>query len=250
MDSVAQQVLMGGVKSTPPGQQVFTAASTNWTVPAGVFAISGVCIGRGGNSGGGALSYSNGVSVTPGESLTVEVNSVASRLLRGGTVLISAQAGQGNTGGSAAAGVGQVKNSGGNGYSNGSGGGAAGYSGDGGDGQSSGYTNNGTGYPGSGGGGGGGGARGSAEDGGGGGGGVGIFGEGSSGAGGLLNEGGGGGSSGGAGGNGVTNYGNGGTPGYGGTYGGGALSSPGGGAVRIIWPGNLRQFPSTRTTDE
>jgi hypothetical protein len=34
--------------------------------------------------------------------------------------------------------------------------------------------------------------------------------------------------------------------------GGGALYNAGGsgGAVRIIWPGNLRQFPSTRTADE
>jgi hypothetical protein len=47
----------------------------------------------------------------------------------------------------------------------------------------------------------------------------------------------------------------------GGTFGGGgagqgdnSVASPGcnggGGAVRIIWPGNERQFPSTRTVDE
>ena len=46
----------------------------------------------------------------------------------------------------------------------------------------------------------------------------------------------------------------------GGTYGGGGGANPGtalyqsgtgqGGAVRIIWPGEYRQFPSTRTTDE
>jgi hypothetical protein len=50
--------------------------------------------------------------------------------------------------------------------------------------------------------------------------------------------------------------------GNGGLYGGGggAVQKPmsvsrtsgsgGNGAVRIIWPGNLRQFPSTRTADE
>jgi len=38
----------------------------------------------------------------------------------------------------------------------------------------------------------------------------------------------------------------------GGTYGGGSVGGVNGasGAVRIIWPGNLRQFPSTRTADE
>ncbi len=44
--------------------------------------------------------------------------------------------------------------------------------------------------------------------------------------------------------------------GSGGTYGGGggrnsSVAQPGGpGAVRVIWPGDLRQFPSTRTANE
>jgi hypothetical protein len=58
--------------------------------------------------------------------------------------------------------------------------------------------------------------------------------------------------------NGGSGGGNGGSYGAGGLYGGGAcgirpssgvLSNIGGaGAVRIIWPGNLRQFPSTNVT--
>jgi hypothetical protein len=38
--------------------------------------------------------------------------------------------------------------------------------------------------------------------------------------------------------------------GGGGAVNSGAGGAGGSGAVRIIWPGDLRQFPSTRTTDE
>jgi hypothetical protein len=74
---------------------------------------------------------------------------------------------------------------------------------------------------------------------------VGILGQGSNGAGGVTGcssttRGGGG--SGGSNGSGKT----------GGAYGGGStpVACGGGGAVRIIWPGCARSFPSTRTADE
>jgi len=156
-------------------------------------------------------------------------------------------------------------------YSGGGGAGAGGYAGAGGSGGSSG----GVGAGGSGGGGGGGAPKQSASTGSkaGGGGGVGLYGEGYSGSGGnssLLAEGGTAGSadfadvppleyaptngnSGYGGGDGLGSKG--GWPGGGG--GGAAYVSSnqpgiagGMGGVRIIWPGNARQFPSTRTLDE
>lgn len=60
-----------------------------WTVPAGVTSVSIVCVGAGGSGigggiytvcsggGGGALSYKNNVSVTPGETLYVRVGEPA-----------------------------------------------------------------------------------------------------------------------------------------------------------------------------
>jgi len=71
----------------------------------------------------------------------------------------------------------------------------------------------------------------------GGGGGVGLYGRGTSGSGGSYSGGGGGGGSGGSNGSGA----NGGS--YGG--GGGVPGSGAGGAVRIVWPGSTRTFPST-----
>lgn len=94
---------------------------------------------------------------------------------------------------------------------------------------------------------------------GGGGGGVGLKGEGASG---VTSFGGGGGGSGGEDGGTRTNSGGGDGGEYGGGGGGGAQSDgtgvlrtvPGGvggpGALRIIWPGDERQYPSTRTADE
>ena len=147
------------------------------------------------------------------------------------------------------------------GISGGGGGGAGGYSGNGGNGAHGPCSNGSSGYAGCSGSGGGGGGGGSAVNSlcyvyatGGGGGGTGLFGQGSNGAGGAggfpssgaTNKrgfGGGGGSGGGAG-----------TQGqypYGGTYGGGGGGDPygyytnTGGAVRIVWPGNTRRFPST-----
>ena len=228
----------------------------------------------GNGGGGGALSYTNDIPVTPGESLTVivgagGVGSVGaagtaggtSQLLRSATVLLSALGGNGGlpadstataAGGAAASGVGTVRRSGGSGSSRdiatirpGTGGGAAGYSGNGGNGVTSS-----TGQAGSGGGGGG---ASTSQTQSGGGGGVGLLGQGANGAGGdYISSGT------------TTNYGRGGSGGadgtrgnpgqagaYGGGGGGGFQHSSGGnggvGAVRIIWPGTTRYFPSTNT---
>ena len=242
--------------SAPVGEQVFTATST-FTVPAGVTSVSAVCVGQGGvmdnnngyGGGGGGLSYKNNITVTPGQTIAITVNSTTSSF--GGT--FSASAGSGNTpgtgsGGDAnytggAGGGGTLYVSGGfAGGSGGGSGGAAGYAGAGGAGATA--TNHAyeAGSAGTGGGGGGGGAACGGHYIGGGGGGVGLFGIGSSGTGGAgspdtFNYGYGGG----AGSNGVAGY-NGSASGYGGTYGGGGNGGSAG-AVRIIW-GQGRSFPS------
>lgn len=291
MDNISQQLLRGSPSLSEPGQQTFTA-SGSFTVPLGITSISCIAVGRGGSGGsgysdengyyggggggGGALSYLNAIPVTPGETLTVTLDYLGIRLLRGSSVLVSAAHGMdgiggrtqsptGGTGGSAAYSVGSVKYSGGNGGNGGvrvggSGGGAAGYAGNGGAG-------GGIGQPASSGAGGGGGGGSQItrnfETSGAGGGGVGLLGQGSNGIAVATQSdvspytvtGGGGGSNGTS----AADV----TPGnwssIGGTYGGGAGgASPdfsnsragGPGAVRIIWPGDLRQFPSTRTTDE
>lgn len=128
------------------------SASYNFVVPQGVETISAVAVGSGGNAGylgnqftsyhsggGGALSYSNEIAVTPGETLTVEFLPYVQQtwptlsepggtaLKRGDTVLLYAEAGGSvnqsgdpvggaqNQGGRAANGVGDVKFSGGSG---------------------------------------------------------------------------------------------------------------------------------------
>ena len=254
-----------------PGQTLYSTSGANtFVVPAGVTSISAVAVGSGAFriSGGGALAYANNISVTPGESLTVVVsgsggNTQSSFLRRGAsTYLVRAgSAGYGSGSGYCFIGGPVVVGTGGSGGGSNcsdtyGGGGAGGYSGNGGGGSSS------TGASGSGGGGGGGGGRAPGyEWGGGGGGGVGVLGAGSSGAGGAY-----GGTTGGGGGGGGSGGASGGTgsrvcscgnfesvPGRGGTYGGGAGGgqsiqfNPSGGAVRIIWPGNTRSFPSTCT---
>lgn len=235
-----------------PGQIVFSNASgvdTEWVVPTGVTSISAIAVGVGGSSstrnggaGGGALSYSNDISVTGGETLAIKVGAIAltstpSQILRGETVLLSADNGKRPTGttnagagGSSSAGVGDVRQSGGSGGAviesrYGGHGGAAGYSGAGGGG-SSGTTDNAT----SGAGGGGGGSRGgsstSLSDTRGPGGGVGLQGQGASGAAATVVDGAGGDGSGG---------------GFG--QGGKDFAGAGPGAVRIIW-GEGRSFPN------
>ena len=249
--TMQQQMQAQGAGTWPnvvvQGQQAYTTAGTySWTAPAGVTSVSVVCVGSGGNvgQGAGALAYKNNIAVTPGASYTVVVNVApgTSYFSSVGTV----SAGQGATR------TGDGGGDGGGGY----GGGAGGYSGNGGNGS---Y---GVGDGSGGGGGGGGGAAAYAvlnDFVSGGGGGVGILGEGASGAGGTgystigsttkAGKGGSGGA------NGASGASLSATP-NGGSYGGGAgLGSAsgfgigGGGAVRIIWPGTTRQFPSTNTGD-
>jgi len=244
-----------GVCSTTYGERFYypscnTTATFSWVAPAGVFHVSVVAVGAGSNDGGGGgLGYKNNYAVTPGNSYTVTTGGwyscvrnssfVSNCVVKGGGGV------SGGTGGT------YTGDGGGNGaakrvLANGcSGGGAGGYAGTG---------NSGTG---------GAGASGSGLScGGGGGGGVGIFGQGTSA---TVNTGAGG--SGGTAGTNAFTYGTcyccppipivvaqGGTGGdYGGasgvpnpiyapwTQGGGG----GKGAVRIIYPGNARSFPST-----
>lgn len=263
------------------GQIAFiSTGSTTWTVPDGVTSISVVAVGggqsgasttsstNGGPGGAGAwLAYRNNITVTPGTTIDLNIggggnnNSNAYAKANGGNSVVSfsgtticlAQGGGLLTDPGIS---GQVTYKGGNGggggvYSSqevcGGGGGAAGYSGVGGNGSSgiSSATNPAAGS---------GGARGSSyygyNIGTSGAGGVGILGRGTDGN--VTYKGGSGG------GNGVVitsgSYG-----GLGGNYGGGGGGSRNGGfrggtggqgAIRIIWPGNLRYFPDTRTGDE
>ena len=268
------------------GQQAYTTSGTySWTAPNGVTSVSVVCVGGGGGNndtswsgggGGGALAYANNISVTPGQSYTVEVgaagvNGVSGVGTDGGDSYFidtsTVAAGGGETeirestqstqvsGGAVIAGVGGAGGRGGlygsaSGYSGG-GGGAGGYSGSGGDGGTNVAGHSVQVSAGSGGGGGGGWAiQGQVSSASGAGGGVGILGEGSSGAAGTGTHsssqtnnddamGGRGGSGGGDG-----------TSSIGGNYGGGAdgYGDAAGGAVRIIW-GTGRSFPSTNTAD-
>jgi len=250
------------------GSQSYTTAGTySWVAPAGVTKVSVVAVGAGGSApqsltaygaSGGGLGYKNNYSVTPGNSYTVVVGASTANSNGGNSYFVSAcsvvRGGGGYAVGSTTSS--HVGDGGGNGgfggapwicNIQGSSGGAAGYSGNGG---------NGAAFPGgsgisatagSGGGGGGAGRQNGGSGRQGGAGGVGLFGQGCNGAAGTgTNVGccspnyyGKGGSCG-------TN----GTISAGGLYGGGYSSSycsgkGGGGAVRIVWPGNTRQFPST-----
>lgn len=246
------------------------AGTYSWVAPTGVTSVSVVAVGGGANGcggsggGGGGLGYKNNISVTPGSSYTVVVgpgeNATGSYFINATTVN-----GKGTTNTSGGTYVGDGGGNGGLGSSGG--GGAGGYAGNGGSG--GGFTA--AGSSGSGGGGGGGAGGRTATwccsqqvtfgGGGGGGGGVGLFGQTGSGSGGGYGNfcrplGGGAGSCGTAGGNGCAqtcpppcfNYTFGGDGGLYGGGGGGAGNGPGcgtRGAVRIVWPGNTRQFPST-----
>lgn len=86
--------------AAPIGQQLFTGSGA-FIVPTGVTSICAVAIGSGGDTalanwgewfggGGGGLAYSNDLPVTPGESLTVQVNRSISRLRRETTSLVEA----------------------------------------------------------------------------------------------------------------------------------------------------------------
>jgi hypothetical protein len=253
-----------------------TPGTYTWVAPAGVTNVSVVCVGGGGGGGlsttagagggGGGLGWKNNIAVIPGESYTVvvgtsgsysfpasatpndggdsyfiDLNTVAGKGGKGG------RAGSANCSGDTAGGT-YVGDGGGNGGTGGctgastiggGGGGAGGYTGPGGFGGSTLSTSG----SGSGGGGGGGEARNISS--GIGGGGVGVYGQGSDGSGGT---------NGGVGGSSGTN---GSSLGVGGQFGGGGggyretgtptgtYGNGGVGAVRIIWPGNTRTFPTT-----
>jgi hypothetical protein len=219
------------------GQDAYvTAGSYSWVAPAGVTSVSVVAVapggqGAGGNNGGGGLGYKNNYTVIPTNSYTVVVGSNADSYFVS-TAVVKGGFGSPNTGGT------YTGDGGGNGGSvvvgdagyNGGGGGAGGYSGNGGNGATK-DTSGGPacGSNGSGGGGGGGGNNA-------GGGGVGILGQGANGTGGAPNTNG----TAGSGGSGAT---------YGGAKSSGGGGTQGSGAVRIIYPGTTRSFPSTCTGD-
>ncbi len=271
MSFLARKLRAAG-ESVVVGQQAYTTAGTyTWVCPAGVTSVSVVCIGGGGGDNvnacaGGGLGYKNNFSVTPGNSYAVVVG-------RGGRYLAAATdssfngstcIGRAPTGASGyqqnVAGT-FVGDGGGNGGgcsappdSLGGSGGAGGYSGNGGNGGL--YGSAGASGNGGGGGGGGGAFSGSTSYGSGAGGGVGIYGEGSSGAGGAAatantnpGYGGIGGSGGAVGDIGDTTFFNNGGAFGGAGHGNSTTKGGGGGAVRIIWPGTTRTFPSTNTGD-
>lgn len=231
------------------GQQAYTTPGTySWVAPTGVTSVSVVAVGGGATGSpacgcysgaggkGGSLAYKNNYSVTPGNSYSVVVGSTnnfssfvnSSTLKAGGAICGNVYVGCGG-------GYGGTRGSASNGYAGG-GGGAGGYSGLGGNGSN--------GINGGSNGAGGGGGGGSSSSGGG----VGIFGQGSSGNGGSYGR------YAGLGGSGGSN----GTCFSGGSYGGGGRGNsfnlnPGtgaSGAVRIIYPGNTRLFPSTCTANK
>ncbi len=260
-----------------PGSQSYTSAGTySWVAPANVTSVSVVAIGGGAagawqqpnccggpcasgrGGGGGSLGYRNTYTVvvgnagfssgcgsaTPKPGFNSYFISTAIVFGGGGNRACTYAGTGGGTGG--AGGTTRTGN-GGNG-----GGGAGGYSGSGGNGGTSAGTAAGAG---AGGGGGGGGRGSSGVFSGAGGGGTGILGQGTNGTAGGTGSGGGGGSGGGSGGPSGSGF----TscylsPACGGSYGGGgggnnlynmypANGSPG--AVRIMWPGTTRTFPST-----
>ena len=283
----------GGTSLDPVGQQI---VSGSFTVPSDVTSISVVCVGGGGGGsagrrnnpfsqysndnpaggaggGGGGLSYKNNISVTPGETLTVQIGNGGSggngptsggsnggdtKLMRGGTVLCHASGGSAGQWNSTSGGAGGYRVVGDGGGSGGTGGGGASLYGNcGGGGGAGGYSGNGGSAGSSGSGGAGGGGSNGSSSGANGGGGVGLLGQGSNGSGGP-----GGGGSGGN--NGSTSRYNGlshnGLAGgnYGGGGGGGAnqpgssisdAGRGGNGGMRIIW-GPGRSFPSTLTVDQ
>lgn len=267
------------------GSQAYTSSGTySWVAPTGVTSVSILTIGGGSGGtggqqggGGGGLRYRNNYSVNPGCSYTVVVGVGGPARTNGGnsyfinTCTIYAGGGSsctgtraGGTGSSIGGSIG-----GGNGGAGGSGchsggGGGGGYAGNGGKGANQGPTNCfRTGCNGAGGGGGGGAGGGNScycssywYISGGGGGGTGIYGQGANGVGDNGYGYAGGGSGGGNAGAVVTSYAgptrgsNGGNYGGGGGGAGGVCNSAymgtgGSGAVRIIWPGNTRSFPST-----
>jgi len=242
----------------PPGQQAYTTAGAySWVAPTGVTSVSAVVVGSGSRTGAGSLRYKNNITVTPGNSYCVSVGAGTNSNCGNNSWFVSQTTVLARGGNKSTTQYGDGGGNGGTCTGNGGGAGAGGYSGNGGNGGN----NNSNGTAGSGGGGGGGGTYGVIGGcgcwGGGGGGGVGILGEGSNGTGGTFVSntsatGGSGGSGGASGANSSAK-----PSVHGGAYGGSAGSGNGGfscstggvGAVRIIWPGTTRSFPSTNTGD-
>lgn len=267
-----------GKSNNPPGQIEYTTPGTfYWVCPAGVTSVSIVCVGGGGGGshfsaagqgGGGGLGYRNNYAVTPGQTYTIVVGAggigyrsapdslygasgVNTGFVSGGTLVCLGSGGGGannlSAGGSY---FGTGGGSGGQGGAQvgldrwGGAGGAGGYTGSGGRGGEGPQASPIAAAAGSGGGGGGAHAYGRA-------GGVGLLGQGANGAAGTGADPnttyfGGGGSGGGSGSaSGLGLYGAGG--GSGGDFNYLASVNGADGAVRIIWPGTTRQFPSTNT---
>ena len=249
MSGIQQNFAYGRSFGAAPGQQAYTTAGTySWVALTGITSVSVVAVGGGGkgqtnpcsgypaSGSGGGLGYTNNITVVPGNSYSVVVGVGTSTTGAGtsyfcSTGVVRGGGGERSFSGCAAGGT-YTGTGGGNGGKGrycttlAGGGGAAGYSGNGGNGYYSGCISAGAG-------GGGGGGYGNC-----GGGGVGILGQGSNGAAGTS------GSRGGKGGSGGCNG-----TGAGGAYGGGGGPCANGavGAVRIIWPGTTRSFPSTCT---
>lgn len=259
--------------SVTGGQSAYTVAGTySWICPAGVTSVSAVCVGggsggnnvqSGGGGGGGGLGYANNMPVTPGTSYTVTVGSGGPAGLFGSVTAAQASSfidATGYGGGNYGSGGGFAGNGGGYGGNGGwysGGGGAGGYGNAGGNGGGDGQPGS-PGANGSAGGGGGSVQVGNSRNGSYGGGGVSLLGRGNNGQGGSFTgtsyTGGSGGGS-----NPVNLIGG----SFGGAGWGGGISynqycccnpydySYGGpgrdGAVRIIWPGNTRTFPTTNT---
>lgn len=255
MSAMQQALLMvGSAAPAVAGQITFGGGTNNWVCPAGVTSVSFVMVSGGYSNNnlngnfGGRLGYVNNHPVTPGASYTIVVDNSP-----GGSTPSVVAFGRTLTTASSDTGTFTAKFSGGAGGNGriegedilgGGGGGAAGYSGNGG----AGAAHNGSATAGAGGAGGGGGRGSGLAFSGAAGGGVGILGEGASGAAGAVGTGGGGGSGGANGGNEDAAGGQ-----FGGGPGGSAYNSfinGGQGIIRIIWPGDARLFPSTRTADE
>ena len=261
-----------------PGQvQYITSQTSSWTCPAGVYSVSVLVVGGGGagggtyggGGGGGGLAYGNNLTVVPGNTYSFRVaaggtgtssyfvstsylfansgtnGALGTNIFGGGGGGAGGYAGNGGNGGACTSGALKAGGAGGT-Y----GGTAVSGGGNGGAGGAGSGSNVGSGASSAGSGGGGGGGSGSYNPSPSGGGGVGILGQGSNGTGcpavgvsGTSFAAGGGGS----GGNNGTTAGEAGNPGGGS---GGRTTTTKPGAVRIMWPGDLRFYPSTRTANE
>ena len=95
--SLASKLFISG-GSGPTGEQVFTS-SGNWTAPKGVYRVSAVCIGGGGNGfrriagstsseggGAGGLGWSNDIAVVPQQNYIVRITSAGSYFISINTV--------------------------------------------------------------------------------------------------------------------------------------------------------------------